>query len=64
MKEPATRDEELSEDVRYYAEYLDNRYGRVHNAKVVLDRMYAKHGGIRFELELIRFKEASREKRN
>ena len=59
MKELATRDE-LSEDVRYYAEYLDNRYGHAHNAKVVLDRMYAKHGGIKFELELIKFKEASR----
>jgi len=63
MKEQTARDE-LSEDVRYYAEYLDNRYGHTNQAKVVLDRMYAKHGGVRFELELIRFKEASREKRN
>jgi hypothetical protein len=42
----------IKEDVQYYAEFLDNKYGYVWDSHYVLGRMCLKHGKRRFMEEL------------
>lgn len=46
----------IKEDARYYADFVENRYGYVWYSDYVLDRMYVKHGKQEFMNELEKLK--------